>query len=57
MIMKIVSEKSLVRIQEALEKLHELAFVFDDIEDFATATTAISIIENELNCKRGGNPK
>ena len=55
--MKIVSEGSLIRIQDALEKLYKLSFVFDDIEDFSEATTAIAIIENELGIKRGGKSK
>ena len=55
--MKIVSEASLLRIQDALEKLYKLSFVFDEIEDFSAATTAIAVIENELSIKRGGKSK
>lgn len=55
--MKIISEQSLKRIQDALEQLYKLSFAFDEIEDFSAATTAIAIIENELNVKRGGKSK
>ena len=57
MTMKIISEGALKRIQDALEQLYKLSFAYDDIEDFSAATTAIAIIENELNVKRGGKSK